>query len=76
MVNKFVERAEYVVEIGFALFETMERLGEKQREMMDKKIELETGFNKEFTLIWLKGKFVMMLPEEWRMTAIRLMTDY
>lgn len=76
MFAKFVERAEIVVEKGFALFEMMERLGEKQREMMDKKIELETGFNKEFTLIWLKGKITMMLPEQWRMTAIRLMTDY
>lgn len=73
MNSKKLEKVENFVIGAIQLFEKVQRKMEQLEEIRNKQIEMETGINKEFLAIWLKGKILSVVPIKWRDTAFKVL---
>lgn len=73
MNSEKLEKVENFVIGAIQLVEKVQQKMEQLEEIRNKQIEMETGINKEFLAIWLKGKILSVVPNKWRDTAFKVL---
>lgn len=73
MNSKRLEQMENIAMGVMKFCEKVQGWMEQVEEMRNNQIEMETGLNKEFMTIWLKGKILSVMPTQWKETACRIL---